>query len=234
MTVRKDRAINVIVSNGSELKQVPDLIGKSLQESEIELRRVNLTLGEISRAYSLRFKKDEIMSHDPQTGKIVEKDELINVVVSDGMPPVGIMLMPDFVNSSIEDAKKWAIDNDFENIEISEDVSSFVAQGTIIDQKPRFDEKLSIRAKISFVVSAGTPAAGAAQGAVFEYAIPQGSGEREVKIIIKDRVSERMLFKGKQKPGTKLHIPYSAKGSAQIRVFVNDILVDERFISGTE
>lgn len=228
--VRKDRAVKVVVSMGGEVKQVPELIGKSLRDAEIELRHANLTLGEISRRFSLKYNKDEVLKHDPPAGNLIEKDDLVNVVISKGLPPDTITLMPDFINSSIDDAEKWADEKYLRISSISEDRDSAAVMGVIVKQLPEPDSQVLSSTRIKFTVGTGVAGGDFAGDKVFEYAIPQGAGTREIKIVLKEKRAEKILFQGRRNPGTKISVPYSSAGSAHIRVFVNDILVDEKFI----
>ena len=53
-SVRRGRAVRLIVSKGEALARVPDLLGMSLRQSEITLLRENLQVGTVSRSYDPR------------------------------------------------------------------------------------------------------------------------------------------------------------------------------------
>ena len=202
-------------------------------EAEIELRRFNLTLGEVSKVYSLKFKKDEVVSQDPGSGAVVEKDAIVNIVASDGKPPEGMVLMPDFGGAHIDDAKNWAEQNEIEITSIIEEQDSLAPAGMILRQEPDLDREIFEGTNIRFVVSSGDESESESEETIFEYSVPQGTSASEVRIVLKEKKTEKLLFKGKQNPGTKIRVPHSGAPGSKIRVFVNDILVDERTIKAS-
>ena len=46
-----------------------------------------------------------MLSQDPAAGSSVDKDAVINITISDGLPPEGTVLMPDFINKDGAEAK---------------------------------------------------------------------------------------------------------------------------------
>ncbi|MFH1283425.1 MAG: PASTA domain-containing protein [bacterium] len=230
VSIRKDRAVKVVLSIGGEVEQVPDLIGKSLREAEIELRQIYLTLGEISYKYSLIFKKDEIVSHDPPPGSITDKGYLVNIVISRGMPPDSLVLMPDFSTKKISEAKIWAEQKSIKIDSIIEDYDSVANKDVIIEQEPKPDTVITEKGKINFVVGTRTEVYSNIGDKYFEYEVPKGSDDRKIKIVLKDENREKVLFQGKKNSGAKIKIPYNSTPNARIRVFVNGMLVDERSV----
>ena len=62
----------------------------------------------------------------------------------------------------------------------------------------------------------------------FYYEIPQGEEERQIRLVLIDENGEKELFQGSRAPGSKLEISIAPRGSARVRVFINNILVEER------
>jgi serine/threonine-protein kinase len=108
MNVREGKLVRVTISQGGEMTYVPNLIGQTIRSSDISLKYSTLVMGEVLKKYSLRAGKGTVLSQDIAAGSSVDKDSVINIVVSDGPPPEGIVLMPDFVNKNLEEAEVWA------------------------------------------------------------------------------------------------------------------------------
>lgn len=108
MNVREGRLVKVTISQGGEMIYVPNLVGQTVRAADISLKYSTLVMGEVSRKYSFAVKKGTVLSQDIAVGSSVDKDSVVNIVVSDGPPPEGIILMPDFVNKNLEEAEMWS------------------------------------------------------------------------------------------------------------------------------
>ncbi|MBN1823076.1 MAG: PASTA domain-containing protein [Endomicrobiales bacterium] len=227
MTVREGKIIRVVISQGGKMIFVPNVVGQSMRSAEIMIRSAGLVVGEESTRYSLKERKEYVLSQDPPSEATVEKDAMINLVISAGPPPSDIRLMPDFSDKNIEDVKKWSQENDI-MLDILEETGTGVLPGTVIRQEPEVDTDISDVGRVSVTIM--TADAGHVYSRTFHYEIPQGGGERNLRLVMLDQTGEKELFRGKRAPGTKLDIPVNPKGNARIRIFINNILVEEREI----
>lgn len=75
--------INLIVSNGPELKKVivPSLVGLTLNEAKERLGKINLSLKNISYESNEDIPKDEIIKQTPKSGKEVDEGSTIDIVI---------------------------------------------------------------------------------------------------------------------------------------------------------
>ena len=108
MNVREGRLVKVTISQGGEMIYVHNLVGQTVRAADISLKYSTLVMGEVSRKYSFSIKKGTVLSQDIAAGSSVDKDSVVNIVVSDGPPPEGIILMPDFVNKNLKEADMWS------------------------------------------------------------------------------------------------------------------------------
>lgn len=226
--VREGKAIRVVLSKGGEMVFVPDLIDKPLRLAEIDLRQSTLALGEVSERYSLKTEKGHVLEQDPGSGMVVDRNTLIHLAISSGEPYGDIILMPDFLGKSIDEAKEWAARNDCAIKNIISDPFSAVFAGEIIRQIPQPDTIIDKSLHIQFVVGVSTDIA--SSNRVWHYALPQGSGRRKVMVKLVDSSVEHLIFKGTKSPGTKLDIPYHYREGARIHVYLDGILVEDREI----
>jgi eukaryotic-like serine/threonine-protein kinase len=101
--IRKGRIINVIVSEGPKLTEVPNLAGKTLQEAEETLREKNLEVGKIIHLPNARDGK--IITQLPKGGeKTLERKEVTLFV---GLDKVKYFFMPD-----VKDLSLWDIQDE--------------------------------------------------------------------------------------------------------------------------
>lgn len=225
--VREGKTVRVVVSQGGQTVLAPAVVGLPLRNAEMMLRQAQLSLGEVSEAYSLKQDKGMVLSQDPKAEASVERDAMVNLVISGGPPPGGVALMPDFLRKSVDEAQNWASGAGV-SLEVKKDATSLFPAGTVLTQTPAADTVLSDGAKVSLLVSGRKGAAPAAAAKTFKYELPQSGSESQVRIVGVDKYGERELFNGLRKPGTKIEVPIQETGGARVKIYLNGILVEER------
>jgi serine/threonine-protein kinase len=225
--VREGKTVKVIVSQGGQTVLAPAVVGLPLRNAEMMLRQSQLALGEVSESYSLKQDKGMVLSQDPKAESSVERDALVNLVVSGGAPPAGVALMPDFLRKNVDEAQSWAAGAGVK-LEIKTDATSLFPHGTVMTQTPAADAVLSPDAKVQLLVSGRKGAAPTVAAKMFKYELPQSGSESQVRIVVVDKYGERELFNGVRKPGTKIEVPVQETGGARVKIYMNGILVEER------
>lgn len=226
--VREGKTIRVVVSQGGQTVLSPSLVGLPLRNAEMLLRQAQLSLGEVSEAYSLKQEKGMVLTQDPKPETSVERDTLVNVVVSNGAPPAGVALMPDFSRRDVSEAQTWASGAGV-TLTVKSDSSSLFPGGTILSQSPAADAVISPDDKVTLTVSGRKGGAvKAVASKTFKYELPVGGSDSQVRIVVVDRYGERELFNGLRKAGTKIEVPVQDTGSARVKIYMNGILVEER------
>jgi len=231
MSVREGKIIKVVLSKGSELVFVPDLKGKTLKVAELEIRKRQLQTGKIEQVYSTRFDKDIVVKQNPEPENIVEKNTSVDLTISLGNPPEGILIMPDFIGKKLSEVKEWAQENKL-NIQIVESKQESSSEEIVLAQEPEPDTVLTFDTNIIITVprSSYLPSELPEKKPVtiFHYEVPQGSKETKIRIVLIDSRGEQEIFSGIKMPGSKIDIPYTKEGKAKVRIFSNDILTEER------
>ncbi|HVC08815.1 MAG TPA: PASTA domain-containing protein [Elusimicrobiota bacterium] len=229
--VREGKIINVVVSEGGQAEIAPSLAGLPLRNAEMLLRENELGLGEVQEAYSLRFDKGLVMGQDPKEESSVEKNSLVNVTLSAGMPPVGVILMPDFNRKNAAQAQIWG-EKDGINVAVSSDPTSLFPYGVVLTQTPDPDTVLQSGATVSFVISGRLGSAPLSRGMrMFSYRIPKGgAAESLLRVVVQDKYGEREVFNGLRRAGQRVAVPIEepAGVTVHVKIFLNGILVEER------
>ena len=225
--VREGKTVRVVVSQGGRTVQAPALVGLPLRNAEMLLRQNQLSLGEVSEAYSLKNEKGMVLSQDPKGETSVERDTLVNLVVSGGAPPPGVSLMPDFQRKTLVEVSAWAAGAGVK-VEVKSDAGSLFPSGTVMTQNPAPDAALTPDAAVSVVVSGRKGAAPTAASKTFRYELSQGGADSQVRIVLADKNGERELFNGLRKAGSKIEVPVAAAGGARVKIYLNGILVSEQ------
>lgn len=228
-TVREGKTIRITVSQGGETVFTPTLTGMSLRNAELLLRQSQLSLGEISTGYSMKVEKGTVLSQSPKPETSVAKNTMVNVKVSDGAPPSGILMMPDFRQKDRETVRLWAEKNDV-NVDYREDDKSTFARDTVIDQSPEPDTLLDGKAKVRVTVSTKQGETTAEGGYAIKYEVPSTGSERNIRIVSLGKNGEREVFNGTRSPGTTINFTIPKKDISKVRIFVNGIQVEERIV----
>jgi serine/threonine-protein kinase len=142
MYVREGKVIKVTISRGGEIIYVPNLVGQSIRSADISLRTATLVMGEVTKRYSVVADKDIIIAQDIAAGTKVDKDSVVNLIVSDGEPPEEMVLMPDFINKNLQEAAKWSSQTGI-SLNITKEESSELDSGIIIRQYPEPDKDIT-------------------------------------------------------------------------------------------
>lgn len=226
--VREGKVIRVVVSQGGETVFAPSIMSLPLRNAEMLLRQNQLVLGEVTESYSLRMEKGLVLSQDPRSETSVERNSMLNVVVSAGEPPDDIKLIPEFVRKNINDVSKWAAEGGVK-LTIEKDAGSLFPYGTVLAQEPPPDAIVSNETELRVTISGKPEGAGKKSGMVsLEYQVPQGSSESLVRIKFIDGSGERELFSGMRSPGSKIDLSVPEDGHGRVKIFLNNILVEER------
>ncbi|MCS7172283.1 MAG: PASTA domain-containing protein [Armatimonadetes bacterium] len=102
MRVREGRVVQVVVSQGPELVQVPDVTNRPLAEARILLAQARLRLGTVQEAYHDRFPSGVVIAQEPAAHAQVPRASVVHLVVSKGPEPVQV---PDLAGLTLDEAR---------------------------------------------------------------------------------------------------------------------------------
>ncbi|OQW98574.1 MAG: hypothetical protein BWK68_00435 [Elusimicrobia bacterium A5] len=153
--IKEGKAVNVVVSVGGEVIFVPDLTNQTVRSAQLILRKNWLDLGEQDEKYSTVVEKGKIISQNPASRTSIAKNGLVNIVVSLGTPPEGILLMPYFLGKNIAEAENWANQNGVKIKSINKVKDSAILENTVVKQMPESDVVLGENKTVEFWIAVG-------------------------------------------------------------------------------
>lgn len=225
INVKEGKIIKITISQGGEIVYVPDLIGDTIRSSNIALKSLGLILGELTKKSSIKYEEGIVLAQDPVAGSAVEKDTAINLLVSNGAPTDGTVLMPDWIGKSAVEAKQWAKDENFD-VKVVEGKTNAANPGDIFKQEPAPDEVIKEQTKIKFFV-ADSRSKMELKSKSFEYNIPNIGESKRVRLVLVDELGEKDIFNGIKAPGSKISIPLKYNGKATVKVFFNNVSIED-------
>ena len=225
INVKEGKIIKITISQGGEIVYVPDMVGDTIRSSNIALKSVGLVLGELTKKSSIKYEEGIVLAQDPVAGSAVEKDTAINLLVSNGAPVDGTVLMPDWIGKDAVEAKQWAKDENFD-VKVVEGKTNTANPGEIFKQEPSADSVITDQTKIKFFV-ADKKSKMELKSKTFEYNIPNIGESKRVRLVLVDGLGEKDIFNGIKAPGSKISIPVKFDGKATVKVFFNNVSIED-------
>ena len=108
--VKKGDTIKIVLSDGVELVDVPNIVNMTLDKARLVLQREGLTIGNIEERFSDVYERGVIMIQNPSQTSKISKNETISVVISRGSE-TELVVVPQFVGKDIVEAQNLAVLN---------------------------------------------------------------------------------------------------------------------------
>ncbi len=131
--------------------QVPQLVGKSLEEANEIAKSLGVKVKEVGTEYTSEVEKDKISSQNYSSGDNLYKGDTIDIKISLGVEQV---VMPNVLNKDLMDAYNSFKDYSFDVDEVYE-YSSTIPSNVVISQSPSYGTMVDENAKIVLRVSKG-------------------------------------------------------------------------------
>jgi eukaryotic-like serine/threonine-protein kinase len=151
--VSKGTPIVLIVSQGKERYEVPDLRGLRVAEAQATLERLTLAVGEITEEYDESVPAGQVVGSTPAAADLVRRETSVALRVSRGPAPVDV---PDVVGRTLEAARAALEDVGLRAI-TSEQFSESTPRGSVERQSPSAGTSVTRDSVIELTVSLGPP-----------------------------------------------------------------------------
>lgn len=141
--------------NGKEMVDVPDVVGKTLEEAQTAIEEAGFELGTTNSVTDESVEPGLVVSQDPEAGpgKQAEKGSKINLMISLGTEDIDV---PDVTNMTQSDAVKKLIKEGFTVGEPKTEKSDEVDAGKVISQDPKGGSKAPKGSEVTLTISEGS------------------------------------------------------------------------------
>jgi eukaryotic-like serine/threonine-protein kinase len=151
--VRVNRSIKVVLSGGSEMIEVPQLAGRSLEAAVKSLAEIGLQKGQVSHIHTPQYAAGRIIAQEPEPGSpAVRRNSAVDLLVSQGGLEAKYV-MPDLIARSAAATIARLNGLGFRVADIRYSYYPGYDSGIVIDQFPRAGYSVSKRSLISLEVS---------------------------------------------------------------------------------
>lgn len=149
--VHKDAEVALTVSKGVDVRQVPDVTGKTLAEATSSLEGVGLAVGTVTEDWSEKVPDGDVVSQGNESGVSLRHGSGVDLVVSKGREPITV---PDLSGRTAGEATA-AITALGLVPNASKAYSDTVAEGSVVSQSTGAGTTLHRGDSVSYVVSQG-------------------------------------------------------------------------------
>jgi serine/threonine-protein kinase len=147
--VDEGSAVTLTVSSGPGPANVPSVLGDTVRQARMELRRAGLRLGRIRHRSSSSVPKGQVISTSPNAGQSVPAGSRITLFVSSGPAKVNV---PNVAGETEKQARSDLEAAGFQ-VSVTNQTTSSTQAGTVISQSPPGNSKAAPGSTVSIVVA---------------------------------------------------------------------------------
>jgi beta-lactam-binding protein with PASTA domain len=148
--VEEGSTVEIVVSTGAETVAVPDVVGKTAAEAEVEIQDAGLRIS-TSQEPSDDVELGLVIRTDPEAGTEVELGATVAVVVSSGAEPI---VVPDVTGRTESDARAELEDLGLV-VEVRTESSEDVDEGLVVSTDPAAGATVEAGTTVTMTVSSG-------------------------------------------------------------------------------
>ena len=149
--VAPDSTVDISVSQGQEMFQIPNLIGMSEAEAIAKVNSAGFELAAIQREFNKEIEEGQVFQQDPPPGGNAIAGTEITLVVSRGTQLVKV---PSVINKKLGDARTELEQAGFA-VKMVEASSDEIATGVVISQSPDPGVSIEAGSPVTITVSTG-------------------------------------------------------------------------------
>lgn len=221
--VKIGKPVHIAVSSGAQLVEVPNIVGKSLEDAEAIINREHLEIGYQARAHSKHYPKTgTVIAQTPLAGTQKVRDSAISLLVSLGTREK-IYVVPALTKMKFSEVKTLLSKYPLEVGKVDYNPKSFIRSGIIMSHRPREGQLITAGGTIDFEVSGGQAQASEkkTRAVVIRYTVPKSDKIEtiHITIVVEDALGSKRIIDGDYYPTTTIQHPYTVTGDAVMKVY---------------
>lgn len=146
--------IEVVVSKGTQLVRVPNLVGKNQLEAELVLEETGLTLGEILVDSNPEFPEGVVIKQLPDKNTQIEHGATVSITLN--VTDANLVKIPNFIGRPLSEVRMDLITLGLVFNEATPTPSNIYPEGVVIDQRPLPYDRVPLGTAMNFIVSSGS------------------------------------------------------------------------------
>lgn len=216
--VKEGREINVIISKGANLEEVPNVVGYKQSDAELKLRNDGFAVGSINENYDSKYEAGTVISQSPLAGEKAKEGTAINLMISKGERPERVT-MPNLVGLNLDAARKKLEENNLAEGSIKRKESNEYFNNQVMEQDTDAGVLVDEQTSINLVVSKGPGPV--AKTKAIDFILPDDQDYYKVIIHVIDAKGEREVYNQLRSAGESVNAAISYFGSAKVNIYLN-------------
>lgn len=226
-SVKVTRSVTLTVSQGPEVRTVPDVLGYSENDARIKISQNELLVNEPPQErYSDDYPQGVVIEQDPKANTKLSKGSGVTLYISKGPQPKNIQT-PDLTGMTVDEARselakvKLKLDDT-----ISRTTSYEYLEGQIVSQNPAPDTSADEGSAVQVTVSKGPGPQ--KRTARVEAKIDDDNKTHELKIVVNDVRGSIIAYMNTEQPGKRVVKEIQYYGEAVVQVYIDGKLAGEQ------
>lgn len=227
--IKVTRSIILTVSQGPEIREVPNVVGLSTNEARIKISQYELNVVEPPQErYSDEYPLGVVMDQEPKPNSKLSRGSGVTLSVSKGPKPADIKV-PNLAGMTVEQAR-----SELDKVKLKLDGNIVKATsvdyltGQIISHNPAKGTAVEEGSTVQVTVSNGPGPSPKAYRV--EFKVPDDNINHEVKIVVNDTRGSSIAYVNTEKPGKKVVKDIQCYGKAVVQVYIDNKLFSEKTI----
>ena len=220
-TVRKDRIVELTVSEGPKMTEVPSVVGQNRTNAEMLLANRNLS-AEIVEEHDSLVPVGVVIEQFPVGGEMVNEYSKVTLKVSMGAKQVFVE-MPSIIGRTVTDATAYLQERQIYINAITYEPSDEFYNGEIIYQSVAEGTEVEQGSSVDVVVSEGPGPT--VKSATVNYTVPDDGTEHTVRITVEDSAGLEEAYNAKVMPGQQISQPVRYLSAATITIYLDGEVV---------
>ncbi len=104
LDVKRGRTISLVISIGTDRREIPDLAGLTTRQAQLEAELAGFAVNDVVETYTGRVERGRVVGTDPSAGAIVPAGTGIQMLVSLGPRPRALV-MPSLIGKTPEESQ---------------------------------------------------------------------------------------------------------------------------------
>jgi serine/threonine-protein kinase len=226
--VKEGSPVSVVISLGSQVSLVPNLVNRSLREARVDLNRASLGVGRFTKMHH-GSGPDIVLAQWPSPNEQVISETPVDMLVSLGPRPREYRL-PNLVGQSMERANTALEAMGVALGDITTIVDLSRPQGIVLDQEPPSGSLVREGSSISLVTSSWHREGEQIKRkfAAFLYQAPYGFSPKSVRIKVSDPDGDRTIYDEVDEPGAAIKLVFGYWAQCTVTVYIDNSFEMER------
>ena len=227
--IRRDRAVKVVLSKGSEKVDVPNVMDEPWLRAQTIIQEAGLKIGHLARTHHEKIKKNKVIAQNPPANSLMPRGHGIDLLLSEGRRPMGLYA-PNLLGLTIDSAIKNLRRLGLPPGEITYKYNSTIPPNTVMSQIPKFGFRVFSNEKIDLEVSRAERLDQEEAGiyTTLTYRVPYSLEEKEVKILLQSGDETREIFRQIRPPGDEIELLIRTTRNTKAQIYLDGELVEER------